>query len=242
MSRIYFHSINGEKEIWGAERALAGHYINQLALSILNVKENYSKLYSVLNPESYLINPRIGHEVDDMETAIRVNWGFGSPLFIIDNKPVNIWQVLLNTAMAIGSDQIRLLTRLHAQCEIYSYIKGKNREWFADIISGGLDAKIYREQSGWKELIEFLISDNKNTVVTSYSVCTCFPNPYILGYGGDNAWEDFARLNKKAQWEKCLKELYKSSEGLEISPENFYVRFGNEINAFELINKLYKRT
>jgi len=242
MSRIYFHSIDGEVEIWGAERAWAACLINKIGLSILNVEENYELLRSIIHPTHYLANINDNKFNDKypawkaIETAISVGYG-ERPLFILDNKPINEWRLMLNTAMVVGSNPIRLFTRLHAQCEIHAYIKGKNRKWLSEIILEGLNSKIYREESGWRKLIDFLNSDNKNTVVTSYSVCEQFPHPYILGLSGDDAYERFDKLGKEVKWKKCLKELYKNKT-LEISPEMLYVGFGNEMNAFELLNTL----
>jgi len=235
MSRIYFHSISGEREIWGAERALASRYIDKMALSILDVEENHKYFKKILTPGHYLDNPREGFEAHDMEIAMRVNSG---NMFVLDNKPLDIWHVILNTAMAIGSNPIRLLTRLHAQCEIHAYIKGKNRKWLGEIIAEGLDSGIYRKEAGWNELISFLNSDDNNTVVTSYSVCTSFPNPYVLDYTGEDAWESFEKLGEEKQWENCLQEIYKN-KSLEISPENLNVGFGAGMNAFELLKILW---
>ena len=245
MSRVYFHSIDGEVEIWGAERALAAQYINKIGLSFLDIKENYELLKSAIHPGHYLANINDNKFNDKypaweaIKTAISV--GFGErPFLMLDNKPVNEWRLMLNTAMDIGSDPIKFFVRLHAQCEIHCYIKGRNRKWLSEIIEEGLKTSIYRESAGWKGVIDFLLSNDKNTVVMSYSVCSPFPNPSVLGITGEDQWEEFEKLSKKVKWEKCLKEIYKTKT-LEISPKMLDVGFGDGMNVFEFLDGLREK-
>jgi len=238
MSRVYFSSVNKEVELWGAERALASCYIDKMALSILNIEQNYKDLYNILSPQHYLKNIQdpLEQKISYMEMAIRSHYGGGN-LFILDGKPLNTWHMILNTAMVIGSNPIRFFCRLHAQCEIHAYIKGKNKKWLAQIIQEGLKSHIYREEAGWKEIINFLLEDNKNTVVMSYSVTDSFPSPSILEIYEDEAREKFYNKPIEKQWKKCLNVIYKNPF-LEIKPDNLYLLFGDGITFFDLLNKI----
>jgi hypothetical protein len=125
------------------------------------------------------------------ETSFRVG---SDPLMVYAGREIDTFSLALNTAMVVGSDQIRLLARLHGQCELHGWIDGPNRAWLADIIQGGLDTGLYRKgywhggaadierrwvSQGWEDVIELLRSRDDEPVVMSYSVCDGFPNQEI---------------------------------------------------------------
>ena len=150
-----------------------------------------------------------------------------------------------------GSDVIKLLARLHAQCDIHAYVRGKNRNWFADIIEHGREYNILRKDQGWEEIVKMLRKNDRETVVTSYSVCESFPNagvadwkaPYNKEYDEPD-WDKWYDISDDRQWYLALRGLRKNgSKLIEFCPETRNdVRFGpTGMTVFDLHDKLYKR-
>lgn len=85
------------------------------------------------------------------------------------------WTVLLNTALAVGSDVVCLLTKIHAQCEIHGWVAGEDRGWLAGLVEQALSEGLLREAvrghaTGWCELVTALRRTSECAVVMSYSV------------------------------------------------------------------------
>lgn len=258
MSRIYFHSISSTTEVKGMERAYFSGIISNIGLGILDIKSSYDLIIPLLHPDHYINDglkknyPGVKQEIiQQIETAIRISF-CDEKLLILDNKPIISWHLILNTVLAIGSDVLRLIARLHAQCEIHSYVRGKNRNWLADIIERGREEDILRDNVGWEETIKMLRSNDKETVVLSYSVCDSFPNgsvadwepPIDPEYDEPN-WDEWYDLSDKKKWNLGLRGLLKNGHSLlEWKPENWAnVRFGEDgMTAFQLKKILVERT
>ncbi|PZG16487.1 hypothetical protein C1I95_17600 [Micromonospora craterilacus] len=104
----------------------------------------------------------------------------------------------MNTALAAGSDPVRLAAKLRGYGEGHAWVEGSDRAWLADIIDQGLEAGIYRRglwrsgtpdgprdqwtDLGWQQVIGFLRSRDDEPVVTSYSVTDGFPNRAIADW------------------------------------------------------------
>lgn len=157
---------------------------------------------------------------------------------LVDGEKLPAWEIGLNSAMKTGSDAVKLMARLHAQCEIHAYVKGQNRVWLSNIIAAGRASGILRADMGWDPVIELLRADHVGTVVTSYSVCRQFPNPNIIG-ATEEQWEG---MTLDRQWNECVAALESGDGLLELQPENWlgYV-FGRGVNGFMLEAKHNER-
>lgn len=207
MSRIYFHSPSGTAEVSGRERAYAGLMCRDLlcvALGISGDPFTESTLYrKLLPPDAYPLRARSEPEFFHNLRA----WlgGFMEPATFVlpDGRSIGTFEASLNTAVAMGSDAIRLLAKLHGQCEIHAYVEGPNRAWLADIIETGVEDKILRvwkddHYGGWPAVIELLRKRDDEPVVTSYSVTRQFPNAEIAhDYGEWKVPIDMAALRQK---------------------------------------------
>lgn len=179
MSRVTFHSVDGEAELRGSERAYAGAVTNDTALSMLSDssfhggRERYECL---LPPDHYLRNGGVKEEfwMDSFKTWWRV--GLGNDTFDFDGYHPSPWDIILNTALVMGSDAVELLAHIHATCEIHGYVEGEHREWLADIIEVGREDRILRPHQGWEEVAALLRKADDSPVVMSYSVCEGFPD------------------------------------------------------------------
>jgi hypothetical protein len=148
----------------------------------------------------------------------------------------------LNTACAIGNDQVRLMARLHGQCEVHAFVVGQNRAWLAAIIRRGRETGVFRADQGWESVAELLASRDDCPVVTSYSVTRQFPNPEIAGWVDDEDGEGFYRLSDAERWRRALEGLTAAGGGLEMKPEDwsqFY--FGDGVNGFHIAEQAWAR-
>lgn len=144
---------------------------------------------------------------------------------------IKLFSLVLNTAVRVGSDPVKLAARLHGQCELHCWVDGKDRAWLAGIIARGLEDGVFRDVSAvtgsrggplvekgtWESVMQLLISRDDEPVVTSYSVCESFlssvyydwePAAYIKpDYISDDDWremdtEQCVEYGKQGAWDQ----------------------------------------
>lgn len=275
MSRIYFHSPSGETELAGAERAYMGYICSEVALALVDLDSPHvvDRLVSLLDPTHRLStdarSPFMGTtSVVDAQWQQRMRSAlahsiFGSPL-MWKGQRIATFSLVLNTALAVGGDAIKLAARLHGQCEIHTYVEGPNRSWLAGIMRQGLDSNIFRKglrgySMGWENVIDFLLARDDEPVVTSYSVCDSFPNKSVGDWmpawpeGVPRKWdllteeqqaergargEEWYDLDKAEQWRISLAGL-RASEGLaDLKPDNWQtMRFRHCLSFLDLLEE-----
>lgn len=258
MSSIRFHALGKTVEVRGSERFYFDNYLTKIFLATLEMPPSYSGKYNSylynfvvegMGSSGYLAKSLLIDEVegkaklmdsirdDDFEDRIRLAirashgnfFGFAS-----------VFSCVLNTAMRIGGDVLRLAARIHGQCELHAYIKAENHKWFASILKQGLEVGLLRSGVGWDEVISLVSFENKGTIVMSYSVCSEFPNPHISNWTGvldeyyELSFDDYYNLSDEAQWNLGLEGLYRDPT-LEINPTNwshYWIKPG--LDAFKL--------
>lgn len=255
MSRIYFHSPSGDAEVLGSERAHMGWLCQQIAMSAADADSPHGaeRIASLLRPDHYMAGhkpfPDSPHVVDQrwaqaMNTAL--NGYLGDPLQW-KGTPIGGLSLTLNTAVALGGDEVKLAARLHGQCEIHAYVEGSNRNWLADMVQSALAKAVFRPSrgdysTGWDSVITLLRSRDDEPVVTSYSVCDSFPNPSVGDWlppwpeGVPRSWdalteeqtkersdreEAWYELESEEQWRISLEGLRAGTGGLELKPDNW---------------------
>lgn len=187
MSRIYFHSEHGTAELRGSERAYMGHVCQELLESALDLHspfpdERAEHWVAHLLPEAHYARRSRGHrQLESLRTAIYTS---GEDLRLPDGTVLSAFDLALNTALRIGGDPLRLMARLHGQCELHCWVDGPNRAWLAGIIEQGRAINLYRPGEGWENVAALLRSRDDGPVVCSYSVCEGFPNRLYAKYGG----------------------------------------------------------
>jgi hypothetical protein len=226
VSRVYFRSPSGCAELHGSERARLGGIANDIAIGALHLDDHHiiERLQQLI-PDGHFMtrqHPR-GPDwaltwADSFRTALLVNFG-QTPLIAYRGQEVDAFDLVLNSALALGNDAVRLGVRIHGQCEIHGWVDGSNRAWLADIMQAGLDAGIYRHgfwreplpgstaprqwlSQGWDEVIEFLRAQDDEPVVMSYSVTDGFPNEMV----GDWMPPWPADVPKKLGWDGLSEE------------------------------------
>ena len=237
MSRVYFHSPEDTAEVRGSERAYMGSVINELSLAILNPRLQKEKLLNFLPSSCYLKRDYQSDVNWARDFSIWFSVGMMDDSLSVDGKQIETFGLALNTAYKLGNDVIRLMVRIHGQCEIHCWIPGRDRAWIAGIINSGLQTNLLRSDAGWNDVIKLLNLNSKTPVVLSYSVCDSFPNPCGLGRG-DGFRDKFWNMPYEKQWRLAFNALKKSQGGLKICREtwnDFY--FNDGITAMDIINE-----
>ena len=166
MSSITFSTRSDEVRLRGPERYHMGHIVNSIFAGLLTDDlDELNKVCDIghfyMSQYKTLMDRQQYREAGDQERFIKqtihtgINVGFRTKLNT-ENGPVDPWAVQLNTALAYGSDPIKLMAYIHGQCEIHLWVAGKNRAWMANIIEKGLQEKIYRKDMGWEGVVELL--------------------------------------------------------------------------------------
>jgi hypothetical protein len=206
MSRVYFHSQSGEAELWGGERAWLGSVVSDIALGFIGVSD-CDRMRALVRPGHYLLDSRYhrpgGEQVtwtEQLKTSLKVGID-GDGTLAWDGKPIDTFSLLLNTACAVGNDAVKLAARIHGQSEIHAYIEGIDRAWVAQVIGCGLDAGVFRRNTGyadrkesWEHVSRFLLDRDDEPVVMSYSVTDSFPQRYLTD------WEPPAGTELRPSW------------------------------------------
>jgi len=223
-----------------------GHLISDMFLSALGISDyDYPPdrphvLRSILDPSHYAAKQTGRQFADTLSTALRV--AMDSSILVIGGSPIDVFSATLNTAIVMGSDPIILSARLHGQCEIHTYIEGKNRNWLAGIIEQGRKSGILRSDSGWESAIEHLRERDDEPVVTSYSVCDSFPNagvsdwkPDKVDEDGEADWDAYYDLSSEERWSLGMTAL-RAKPYMEMTPENWSTYyFGDGQTGFSLL-------
>lgn len=224
MSSIAFHTPRNVVRISGRERAWMGSLCTKITIAHLDIPEYPCDVLDVyawkkMLPEyHYLLdieNDRFG---DLLKTWLSVGREF---MTLPDGRTIEPFTLGINTAIIQGNDQVCLLARLHAQCEIHCYVEGQDRSWMADIIDDGYEIGMMRTTDGydgWPAVSALLREHDDDAVVCSYSVGDSFP------YSGKT-------------WEESMASLRASDEvcGLRISPESLRRQgFDSGVTAYDI--------
>jgi hypothetical protein len=221
MSRIYWHTRDhGTVEMLGRERAYMGVLVADLATSFLPT-------FYTDHTNARIVPELYGRSPERETIALRMRVGFSGEGTLLDEygKPLDDFEMLLNTVLRIGNDAVCLMTRIHAQCEMHAYVEGHHRAWLADTIDAGRELEVMRAGMGWESLSAFLRERDDAPVVSSYSVCDGFPEGLLDGSEMEN--ED---LGDGVRWDRAIARLREgNSRGdlRELTPENLRRPFGH---------------
>ena len=227
MGKVYFHSPSGDAMLRGSERAHAGQLVNKLACAVLPLYDR-DGILPLLPPGCYLWNlDRAVHFAEDFQTWMSV--GSDANFHLPSGVRVSTFTVALNTALVMGSRPVKLLARLHGQCEIHTWVDGPNRAWLADIIGEGRKSGVLRDDQGWEKVVELLRQRDDEAVVTSFSVCEQFPSPPESWEYRENEAEKgcfgpdgqgWDTLSHNEQWNVAMDALRCQGQ-LELEPDGF---------------------
>lgn len=259
MSGITFESKSRSVSVRGSERFYAGYVTGHLTSVFLDIGSNKELLVKAIPAFHHLRTMDINSP--QWDSSFEASFYHGSLNLEVGGKKINGFHLSLNTASAIGDDAVKMLARIHAQCEIHGFVAGNNRAWMADILAKG-SVEVFRPDSGWAEVVELLRESDDGPVVMSYSITDDFlstasvewvsdrfseqdiEDPDAFNENGYTAWqqaeEDWYDLDRKTKWDYAQKWLNaNASKGLEITPEAWPITFGpNGMTAGKLVETL----
>lgn len=264
MSAIRFHFGEGPiLQVRGPERAAMGLYVQDCAIGAASILSGmgspwddrdtarlYGKFLGLTEPQ--MKNPpqglaeRLAMSAGGARGPGDVSW---------KGKEIDIWTLSLNTALAVGSDPLRLAAKIYGTCEIHGFFEGKDRQWLAGLIMEGMEDNLFRRwlkysdgrelSTGWTELIAQLRRDDTEPVVMSFTVTDGFPcppndwRPDIVDTDEDedarlDAW---CELHERDQFHLALADVRKRPGQKPISPETLRAyRFGHGLSFLDLRN------
>jgi len=253
MSRIYFHTSAETVEVYGTERAHIGRLCTSLAAGVFDML-SWERKNALMPRDRRDTGDKLGiaNRVDE---KFRVFLGVFSERHFSDGSEV--FAVVLNTVLRLGSPAMALAARIHGQCELHGYVEPEDGEFIAELIEQGLATGVFREflprdgvptehRSGWRDAARLLRAGE--VVVTSYSVSDTFPNAGICANAGlwtpdDDDWDAWYELGASERWAMAL-EAVRGTPGLRWEREGwnqFYFRGGG--SALDYINAgAYVRT
>lgn len=237
---------HGEAHLRGSERA----YMSLLATDLAKVAipRDDARVLRAMTSQVRPMFEQIGYGQPRLNLTLLgavLSQSNEDELFQLDGEPLSNFSLLLNTALALGSDPACLAARLYAQCEIHAYVEGPNRAWLADLIQQGLDSGIFRAGQGWESVQSLLRLDDDEPVVT-YSSLTGdeFPNPVLAGWvpptldEGDSGWDGWYEVPSEVQWRTALAGLRATPEReLELRPDQLRSPFGHAKSLFDVFKE-----
>lgn len=176
MSSVRFDNGKRAVTLRGRERYWMAHVCNGLAFTAFSPSDFHSSpcwTRAIVPPDHYL--HRSQRYEDDFHVWLNVSsHNMRHP---VTGAMLDGFAVVLNTAMRLGSDEVRLLARLHGQCEIHAFVRPDGASFVATLIERGLKIGLYRPAMGWEDVRTLLLesASQDRAVVTSYSVTDTFP-------------------------------------------------------------------
>lgn len=249
MSRIYWHTQDGDEvEVAGVERHYAAVVMRDLCLAVIPdnlfgafkshlehpVARHFGSTWRPVWPHQYAYSIAVHLERPGLSTE---------PCAITcQGTRIDGFSLLANTALRLGSDPVRLLARLHASCEIHTWVDGPNRKWLGEIIRRGRRDRILRDQVGWEEVVKLLESADDSPVVTSFSVCEQFPNRSAAGWtppAGQDP-DGWYQIPYRDRWDLSVEQLRARERQdtcwLEMRPDNWDTfHFGQPVTIMDLV-------
>lgn len=245
MSQIVFTTLDPTTKklittpLCGSERMYMKRFSDQTGDHMISLLPE-GKLKSIV-PSSEWIYGRLSDRISQEDMYYFRLWMRDSEAkFVIDGELYSTCDLLSNTAIAIGNDIIRMMVRIHNQCEIHLRVEGEDREWLAHIIQKGLWGKIirnhplYGDESGlgqWDLLRNFLVADDSQPVVMHYTVTDSFPYGVLT-----SPEKDFQPpISEEEIWNASLKVL-REKEYPRLRPDGFSTTtFTHQKNLFWLM-------
>lgn len=246
MGSIKFESKERAVYAGGSSRDDAEKIIQNMTSAVLDTKNNKYFLSLIIPYGHYMADLEITSP--DWAEAFETALFDGSLRPIVQGKEIDPFALVLNTASALGSDAVKMIARIHAQCEIHGFVKGENRAWMADIIENS-PIDVFHPDKRWRDVVELLRESDEGPVVMSYSVTDDFLDsagdewqiewkvapPYGTFEEAEDAWE---ALSHEEQWDYAVKWLY-TKEGFEITPNEWPIAFsGSTLTVGQMLEEV----
>jgi hypothetical protein len=223
MSKLVFTSPSGSVELAGAEY----HHLLRIAgmpgevawdVGGWNRAEEIMALLQRDRDNGHLFDafekakaPGGSHLWRDFLDSLRTSLKVGNFRMVIAGVELRTGNCELNTALAFGSDPVRLAAKLAHWADRFPFVEGPDRAWMAGVIEEGLRTGIYRRalngyDLGWPAVQEFLRCRDDEPVVAWYTVADSFPSRSVADWAAPQMPEDWmpewARSEQgRAEWD-----------------------------------------
>jgi len=232
--------------------------MSRMTQAFLNPVGMRTFLLQLLPKNHYLVESKVTNII--WAEHFRAAMEYGDLRLNINGKSVHAGDVILNTALLIGNDALKLMAIIDGQCEINAFVRGKNRAWMADIIENDKSG-VFRAGNGWEDVVGLLRESDEGTVFMSYTVTDSIDGKVFSdwfhstieerGLDADsgevtNALQDeWEELSADKRWELCEAWADEhAAQGYEISPERWTeedFHFGSGWNASMVVDVLEEK-
>lgn len=228
MSRLYFHTEHdGTAELWGGEFTSLGLLCKHIATGVLALEGPASEAVIQLIDTGHYLKRDYRASLITWRSRVELYLRSGEEFLSWKGHRIGVTDLILNTAIAVGSDPVIFAARIAGQGPLHGYIEGMHRRWFADVIDQGLASGVLRRGvrpqdtdgtlkpvtivCGWERVRDLLTVRDSEPVVMSYSVDAWFPGRHIA------AWRPPPGTDLTPQWGRddpaAWAELTESAKG-----------------------------
>lgn len=164
----------------------------------------------------------------------------------IGDRTAGVVELIANTAIVAGSDQVTLLARIHASAENGLFVDAAHTNWLADIIEKGATTRVLRDRAGWGAAADLLRAAGGPVLITTQIgvvwVLARAAGIYSPDQTDEQRWaaeEEFEALPFAEQWDRTI-AAYRDARGpdghwwLTLAPESFHTPSYQEgLTAFD---------
>lgn len=243
MSHVTFQTRTQSVQLRGSERLHLGSLVFDIGYALLGIDDlgGYDRWAPLLHEDLRVSDQREWDWRSSWETRIRTHIWVANPVLHSPRGEVRAMDVIYNTAMAAGSDLIKLAARIDGQCEIHGWIPEDDRPWVADLIDQALSMGIYRRtlkghSQGWEDVTSLLRASETGPVVMSYSVENSFLEDARQALEiGDDDWEDLPPAHR---WRKAMDWLENAPGNRRIARDGWgSFRYADRQTVWELFKE-----
>jgi hypothetical protein len=230
--------------------------LHDLTTGIVNVpsasgRERMEELTGIEAPEVTRPEDFAGYRRWTAGMEQRFAAGAPGPGITWQGRDLNKLGIVVNTALVIGGDPLKLAARLIAQADDHCWAEGEDRAWLAGIIERGLEAGVLAarflsygdqlwEPSGWADVTALLRARDDQPVVMSCSASGSFgsmPHRWRPGLdGSDDRESQWSELSHAQRWQASMDDLRARRPGARLDPSDWDdVRFDDSVSALDLL-------
>jgi hypothetical protein len=240
VGKIRFHSESRTVEIADGERLRLAWLCVNLAAGVFELLSDQRRLS--LSPVGLSESDRPHGREQSFDTQFRMLLAssFGGRSFA---DGARIFDLVLNTAMVVGSVPVALAASLHGRCEQHAYVEPQDARWLAAIVAEGLRDGVFRDDAGWTGVADLLRAE-PGPVVTSYSTCDEFPNPAAARWvprvrtepADSDDWGTWYAQPFNERWRLAMAGLRSRVGSPRLDPADWPRPFGDGRTAFHYVN------
>lgn len=166
----------------------------------------------------------------------------------IGDRTAGVVELIANTAIVAGSDQVALLARIHTSAEDGLFVDAPHTNWLAGVIESGVKTRVLRDDRGWVAAGELLRGAIGPVLITTQVgvvwLLARAAGIYSPDQTGEQRWvaeEEFEPLPFVEQWDRTI-AAYSDARGpdgdwwLTLAPESFHTpSYQDGLTAFDAI-------